>query len=210
VKVKLYLLFYIASIVAMLFFSKLQVTNSLYYLIFIALYTIICVFCRKLLKNQEINPVLLVIFALPILSSEPFFENDHYRYLWEGKVLAAGENPYTQAPNNKNLKKIRFEKKSKIGFTKLSSIYPPLSLMVFASVSKFSYKKGLAVLQFLNILLFAIFVSTLIFHYKVNSFYLTLLFPFFVKEFMQAIHIDFLAIVLLLLFYTSKKCIILF
>ena len=59
------------------------------------------------------------------------FENDHYRYIWEGKVVAAGENPYKHAPKSKELKHIEYEHKKKIAYNKLTSIYPPLSQVFF-------------------------------------------------------------------------------
>ena len=42
--------------------------------------------------------IFAVLFRLVLLFSEPIQEDDFYRYLWDGKVVASGLNPYRFAP----------------------------------------------------------------------------------------------------------------
>src|SRR5262249_55314588 len=39
------------------------------------------------------------LFRILLLSSNPIQESDFYRYLWDGKVVASGLNPYGIAPS---------------------------------------------------------------------------------------------------------------
>ena len=42
--------------------------------------------------------IFAALFRLVVLFSEPIQEDDFYRYLWDGKVVASGLNPYRFAP----------------------------------------------------------------------------------------------------------------
>ncbi|PIU13374.1 MAG: hypothetical protein COT21_02155 [Hadesarchaea archaeon CG08_land_8_20_14_0_20_51_8] len=57
-----------------------------------------------------------LIFRLVLLFSPPTLSDDIYRYVWEGKVQAAGINPYTTYPASQELR-----------FLRDKSIYPHLS-----------------------------------------------------------------------------------
>ena len=54
------------------------------------------------LPHQRLNVWLILAFALlfrvTLLFSRPIQEDDFYRYLWDGKVVASGLNPYHVAP----------------------------------------------------------------------------------------------------------------
>jgi len=56
---------------------------------------------------------LLHIFIIGFfyIGSEPAFENDHYRYIWEGKVISHGLNPYAASPSSKELDHIEYERR---------------------------------------------------------------------------------------------------
>lgn len=95
-----------------------------------------------------------VIFRLILLPGVLIHENDIYRYLWDGKVLASGMNPYKFAPEDvesyattnphtttlvevelKHLNKLRRQNLSyfnKIGHREVPTIYPPFVQIVFA------------------------------------------------------------------------------
>ena len=54
-------------------------------------------------QAAESGPLTLVLifaalFRLVLLFSEPIQEDDFYRYLWDGKVVASGLNPYRFTP----------------------------------------------------------------------------------------------------------------
>src|SRR5215468_10551618 len=51
-----------------------------------------------------------VIFRLSILFAPPYLSDDIYRYVWDGRVQAAGINPYRYIPADQALAHLRDEK----------------------------------------------------------------------------------------------------
>lgn len=89
------------------------------------------------------------ILRLAMFSTPPILDDDVYRYLWDGAVVANGFNPYAYAPNAfldenadtltpNRLRKLagQAEKRqkiiSRINFPELRSIYPPIAQAAFA------------------------------------------------------------------------------
>ena len=179
-----------------------QEKSSLYYLFFHFAYGVVVYFYRDKFKGLIIpHWIIYSITLLLILQTIPLLENDFYRYLWEGRVLSNGYNPYIWAPISKELSHIQFNAKQMIGFPSLSTIYPPIALGVFSLMSFFSseYQNGLMALMCFNgLLLFFLLKElnkwemqgTLKDH---RSWFYVLLYPFFLKEFVQSVHIDLLA-----------------
>jgi len=64
--------------------------------------------------------------ALPVTSS------DIYRYLWEGRVIHAGCNPFRDAPNSPRLAHLRDRLWPLIGFKEVPAAYPPVAQYLFA------------------------------------------------------------------------------
>ena len=91
---------------------------------------------------------LITVFTCPIL------ELDYYRYIWDGKTVAEGVSPYLHSPEQvlnagsdetETLKRldamsVRTESNhtilSRVHFEDHTTIYPPVSQIVFASVMK--------------------------------------------------------------------------
>jgi alpha-1,6-mannosyltransferase len=93
--------------------------------------------------------ILLVGLAMRVimLFSTPILEDDFYRYLWDGAVVARGYNPYTYAPQAflgqpgatdsppealRELAVASGEIVGRINFPHLTTIYPPLAQGAFA------------------------------------------------------------------------------
>ncbi len=74
--------------------------------------------------------IFSVVFRLTLLPLEP--SDDIYRYLWEGKLQLNGINPYILAPESKELVHLRDGFFSGINHKHLTTIYPPMTLIVFA------------------------------------------------------------------------------
>src|SRR6185369_1015144 len=65
--------------------------------------------------------------------------DDLYRYVWEGRVVAAGENPYRLAPRAPELERLRDANLyPRINHPELASVYPPVALGGFALVARVS------------------------------------------------------------------------
>jgi len=87
---------------------------------------------------------LILIFAallrLPLLFSEPYLSDDVYRYVWDGRVQAAGINPYRYVPDAPELEGLRDEdiypniNRSDYAVT----IYPPAAQVFFFLTTRVS------------------------------------------------------------------------
>lgn len=69
------------------------------------------------------------IFRLAILFSPPYLSSDIYRYVWDGRVQAAGINPYRYVPADPSLEPLRdaaiYPKINRRDYA--HTIYPPLA-----------------------------------------------------------------------------------
>ncbi len=74
--------------------------------------------------------IFSLIFRLTLLPATP--SDDLYRYLWEGKLQLNWLNPYSLPPESSSLEGLRDSFFSGINHKHLTTIYPPLTLMVFA------------------------------------------------------------------------------
>lgn len=96
--------------------------------------------------------VFAVLFRLVLIPSVPIHENDIYRYIWDGKVLLSGVNPYKYPPEAAEVQSasrmeaqgrdvLRLESLrdgnpvyfSRIGHRQVPTIYPPVAELVFAA-----------------------------------------------------------------------------
>ncbi|MHC4184135.1 MAG: hypothetical protein ACYSR0_12380, partial [Planctomycetota bacterium] len=74
--------------------------------------------------------IFSLIFRLTLFPATP--SDDVYRYLWEGKLQLNWLNPYSLPPESSSLEGLRDKFFSGINHKQLTTIYPPLTLMVFA------------------------------------------------------------------------------
>jgi len=84
--------------------------------------------------------VLGCLFRLSILFAPPYLSDDIYRYVWDGRVQAAGINPYRYVPADENLQSLRDEKiYPKINRRDYAhTIYPPVAEAVFLLTTRVS------------------------------------------------------------------------
>ena len=72
-----------------------------------------------------------ILFRLTLLPTDPSLSDDLYRYLWDGRVQLAGINPYLHPPESEQLLFLRNELWEPINHKEISTIYPPLSQILF-------------------------------------------------------------------------------
>jgi hypothetical protein len=66
--------------------------------------------------------------------SSPTTSDDYYRYLWEGKILLHGVNPYEKNPADSSLNYLHGKDlPSKVTFKTMTAIYPPAAQLIFAA-----------------------------------------------------------------------------
>ena len=124
-----------------------------------AAFVISLIAVRQVIRCRDDNRVLYcglgfaVLFRLFLLPSEPIQEVDIYRYLWDGRVVCAGVNPYRHSPRNVIDSIHRTTRSPQLGqltriveqsenwrevlnrvhFKELTTVYPPVSQAVFAT-----------------------------------------------------------------------------
>jgi hypothetical protein len=76
-----------------------------------------------------------LILRMILVFSPPVFSDDIYRYVWDGRVLGAGQNPYAFAPADPALAGLRDDQWSAINNPTLRTIYPPFAQAVFAATA---------------------------------------------------------------------------
>ncbi len=86
--------------------------------------------------------VVGVLARLFFLGSDPLFSDDVYRYLWDGRVQAAGLSPYGVAPNHESLDAVEFDWpadthiRAKVNHPDIPTIYPPLLELAYRAVAE--------------------------------------------------------------------------
>ncbi len=78
---------------------------------------------------------LFLVFAPPV------FSDDIYRYIWDGRIMNEGINPYRYAPTDNELEAFRNKSWERINHPELKTIYPPLAQLYFAIVTKISHSE---------------------------------------------------------------------
>lgn len=84
-----------------------------------------------------------VAMRLSLFGSEPILEDDYNRYLWDGALTAAGQNPYDHSPEeiarghgiNTQLDRLRAHAGpvfDHINYPQYRTVYPPVAQAVFA------------------------------------------------------------------------------
>lgn len=72
---------------------------------------------------------LLRLFLLPL---PPTLSDDTLRYVWDGRVVRAGFNPYQWAPEAEELAELRDPMWERMPHKEVPTVYPPLALTVFS------------------------------------------------------------------------------
>ncbi len=89
-------------------------------------------------KQTKLYFVFMIacLFRIGFVWAEPILSDDLYRYMWEGKLLLEGGNPYTHPPS---IFDIADPYLTKVNHPHISSVYPPIAMWCFAILSKISY-----------------------------------------------------------------------
>lgn len=80
-----------------------------------------------------------LLLRLPLLPLPPALSDDALRYLWDGKVAAAGFNPYVLAPAAEELTHLRDATWRRLPHSQIPTVYPPLSVAAFSIASRLPF-----------------------------------------------------------------------
>lgn len=84
------------------------------------------------LRSALVVAALLRLLLIPLPTS---LSEDSLRYIWDGKVAAAGFDPYRLTPNAVELAGLRDPPWEKMPHRDVPTVYPPLALTLFAAAS---------------------------------------------------------------------------
>ncbi len=118
------------------FFMKIACVQSAIYL----LAAWIVIRARSSNSTLLIAIAFAIVFRLSILFAPPYLSDDIYRYVWDGRVQAAGINPYRYIPAAPELAHLRDE----TIYPKINrkdwahTIYPPVAQAVFFLTTRIS------------------------------------------------------------------------
>ncbi len=80
-----------------------------------------------------------VLMRAPVALAPPYLSSDIYRYVWDGRIEAAGFNPYTHEPNDPRLEALRDRDIfPHIASKRAPTIYPPVAEAIFFAVTRVS------------------------------------------------------------------------
>jgi hypothetical protein len=78
--------------------------------------------------------VRLLCLCLP-----PLLSDDLFRYLWEGRVIGMGGNPFVHAPDDALWSQLADPFRARVNHGELPTIYPPGALGLFALIAQVAY-----------------------------------------------------------------------
>ena len=100
-----------------------------------------------------------VLCRLILLPSPILFDDDAYRYLWDGKLVTHGINPYLYPPESIELFELRDANWSDVSYRTVRTIYPPGAQALFGLLyaaglrTVFAFKSLFLLFDFANMLL---------------------------------------------------------
>jgi hypothetical protein len=159
--------------------------------------------------------ITAIIFVIKIISVGilPVGSDDYYRYLWDGKILVNGINPFQYAPDSKSLNHLHSNLLPlEVTYPHIKTIYFPLSQAAFALAFLISGESiwGLKIIVLLSDLLLTLGFFLTLKKRKIDYKYVLLyiLSPLIFYQFIIDAHIDLLGIAFFaytIYFYKEKK-----
>ena len=177
--------------------SKIEI----YWLIVIPLYLTYALVIFYILRNKLLERISFlwvvifgVLFRIVLIPSEPFLSDDIYRYLWDGKIIASGINPYKFAPVDIQLLQFRDQIIYPfINFPEIATSYPPVSQFMFLINQWFggSVLSWKILLLFVEIILFLV-IFRMVQHFNLNKFRILIYFynPLLIIETYSSGHLE--------------------
>lgn len=153
-------------------------------------------------------PILLllaIVFRIPSLFIEPLFEDDHYRYLWEGFLSAEGFNPYLVVPADffgVNLSPKMSAVLDGVSYPEYTSVYGAAAQAIFS----FSYCLSPGEIWPLKLMVFSAEVLLLyVLYYRISprSFVLFAFCPLLLHAMSINVHVDIMALALVAVAFNS-------
>ncbi len=164
------------------------------------LYGVACGLARRASDQGSLWAIIVGAVVLRLLMAGPvLYDDDIYRYHWDGKVLASGMNPYRHAPADPELDELEDETRGRIGYSEVKTIYPPLTEALSAASSLiWPHQNRIRVLAALFDLATLVPIVLILLHLKLRPTLVVIYAwnPLPIKEFANSGHLDSIAVFL--------------
>lgn len=155
-----------------------------------------------------------ILFRLCFLFATPLLSDDFYRFIWDGRLLAAGVHPFAELPryyieNDTTIPGINQSLFNKLNSRDYFTIYPPVNQFVFWMAAKLSFGSILSSVVIIRAFIIASEIGTIWLIKKILNYYQmpaqnTLLYalnPLVIVELTGNLHFEALLIFFMLLSY---------
>ena len=154
--------------------------------------------------------IFAALFRLSIIFFSPYLSDDIYRYIWDGRVQAAGINPYRYIPAEDSLAQLRDDKIYPYINRRdtAHTIYPPVAEAAFLVITRFSESvtwMKVAMVGFEAVAVWAIIQLLFSFGFARQRVLIYAWHPLVVWEFAGSGHIDALAIAFIALTLLARR-----
>jgi len=92
-------------------------------------------------RRSAALPVILgagLLARALLIPAAPTLSEDVYRYLWDGRLVAHGINPYPHAPSDPALERFHDELLRRLNHAQVPTIYPPAAQLLFGAAALIS------------------------------------------------------------------------
>jgi hypothetical protein len=86
--------------------------------------------------NLAVAVAIGLLPRLLLLPADPRLSEDLYRYLWDGRLVAAGENPFPRAPSDPSLSRYHDALLERLNHADVPTIYPPMAQFLFGAAAR--------------------------------------------------------------------------
>ena len=95
----------------------------------------------RAVTSPRLKPIWIVLGVallarLLLIPSQPTLSEDVYRYLWDGRLVAQGVNPYLHTPDDPALAPFHDRLLTRINHRGVPTIYPPAAELIFGAVAR--------------------------------------------------------------------------
>ncbi|MFN7259780.1 MAG: polyprenol phosphomannose-dependent alpha 1,6 mannosyltransferase MptB [Cyclobacteriaceae bacterium] len=110
--------------------------------------------------------VAAILFRLCFLFSTPLLSDDFYRFIWDGRLLAAGVHPFAELPrfyieNNSTIPGIDKSLFDKLNSPDYFTIYPPVNQLIFWVAARLSFGSILSGVVVIRLFIIASEIGTI-------------------------------------------------
>ncbi|MCP4437964.1 MAG: hypothetical protein GY810_03390 [Aureispira sp.] len=138
---------------------------SVYFSLFIAYFWLVF-FCEYSYQCFNYFIVLAILLRLALLGLEPNLSDDYFRYIWDGRLLTAGYNPFMYLPSELQTEAIYQQLELGQLYPHLNSpnyfsVYPPIGQTVFGLSSALFPKSILGSLVVMRVVYILVEIVTI-------------------------------------------------